>query len=310
MSPTFSVVIPCYNRASSILPTLSSVQSQTCGDFECIVVDDGSSDADRLAEVVDSMDDARFRMIRRENGGGGAARNTGVEAACGRFIAFLDSDDFFLPRKLESFLSVIEDRVDKAWYSQTLVSRGVARQWPRPSRAMRPGEDMGEYLFVQNEFIQTSTLVLARSLALRVPFDPALRKGQDLDLCLRLHSAGVSFVMLKAPMAVWVDQTEVGRTSRVGGYHAPLEWLERSRSHLSTSAELGYRATVLAYYMAADRPLVALRDLFVGWYAAGVPGRVVIRQLLRCFVPRRLYRSMVNAFVAVRGQSPSSEPSE
>ena len=69
-APLFSVVVPCFNRAVSIGPVLQSVVAQTFADFECIVVDDGSSDGEVLAAAVADLADARFRYVRRDNGGG------------------------------------------------------------------------------------------------------------------------------------------------------------------------------------------------------------------------------------------------
>src|SRR5690554_1608318 len=101
MGPLFSIVIPAYLRAESIVPTLRSVAEQSFADWECIVVDDGSPNSAALKAEVEAMDDHRFKYVWRENGGGSAARNTGVEHASGRFIAYLDSDDLFLPHKLQ-----------------------------------------------------------------------------------------------------------------------------------------------------------------------------------------------------------------
>ena len=98
-TPFFSVIVPVFNRASVLGASLLSVLAQTCQDFEIIVIDDGSSDNPRA--VVESLNDPRIRFIRQENQGGGTARNTGINAAQGRFIAPLDSDDLFLPHHLE-----------------------------------------------------------------------------------------------------------------------------------------------------------------------------------------------------------------
>src|SRR5690606_8322380 len=97
--PTFSVVIPLYNRRRTIAATVESVQRQSCQDFEVIIVDDGSTDDP--FPVIQAIGESRLRTIRRENGGGGAARNTGIDAARGRYVAFLDSDDELLPHHLE-----------------------------------------------------------------------------------------------------------------------------------------------------------------------------------------------------------------
>jgi glycosyltransferase involved in cell wall biosynthesis len=301
-APRFSIVVPVYNRASSIEPTLRSVQAQSYADFECIIVDDGSSDAELLRAVVEGFGDTRFRYVWQENGGGGAARNAGIAAARGDYVAFLDSDDLFLPDKLSILAQQLTDQPDVAFYTRALVDRGNDRYWARPDRAIRLGEDMGEYLFVHNQFIQTSTIVLPRAAAQQVRFDPSLRKGQDLDFCLRLHGAGIRFRMVEPALTIWYDVTEHNRTSRHAGHEAPAAWLARSDHLLTRRAAAGYRATVLAYYMGRSRPFTAARYLMNGWLAAGVPLSITVRQALRCFLPRGMYRSLIDWFVSVKGQ--------
>jgi glycosyltransferase involved in cell wall biosynthesis len=300
-APVFSVVIPLYNRASSIANTIASVTAQSFRDFEIIVVDDGSTD--HPESVIRSLDDPRIRYCYQENGGGGSARNRGMTESRGRFIAFLDSDDYFMPGKLEKVIEVLDDTPNCVWYSYVNVDRGVGRYWVRPSRPIGATEDVGEYLFVRNELIQTSTIVLPREFALAVKFDPTLRKGQDLDFCLRLQRAGATFRMIEEPLAIWVDVSEAGRTSRVPGYEPILFWLDRCGHLLSKKALLGYRATVLAYYMAKDKPVTVMRDLVAGALVAGVPPRIIARQALRSFLPREFYRKIVNMVVRYWGRS-------
>jgi glycosyltransferase involved in cell wall biosynthesis len=103
-APTVSVIIPTYNRAHMIGRALHSVLSQEFTDFEVIVVDDASTDDTEA--VVRAIGDPRIRYIReRRNGGPNAARNRGMRAARGEFLAFLDSDDEWLPGKLEKQLA-------------------------------------------------------------------------------------------------------------------------------------------------------------------------------------------------------------
>ncbi len=296
-APRFSVVVPVFNRAATVGPTIDSVLSQSFADFELIIVDDGSDDGDELRACLQAFADERIRYVWRPNGGGGAARNTGILAAKGTYIAFLDSDDQFLPHKLERCACLLTGNEMQAVYSYMNVDRGVGRYWIRPSRAIQPDEDMGEYLFVANQFIQTSTIVLHRAAASRVLFDPTLRKGQDLDFCIRLHAHGVRFTMIEQPLTIWHDVTEAGRTSRVEGHVVPTAWLQKIEPLLTRDAALGYRATVLAYYLAESQPVEALKDILVGYIRAGVPLRVTLRQIMRCFLPRDVYRQVVNTFV-------------
>jgi hypothetical protein len=99
-----SVIIPCYNRSRIVRETIDSVLAQTYGKFEALVIDDGSTDATR--DVVSSYTDPRIRYFYRENGGLSAARNSGLNAACGEFVAFLDSDDAWHPWKLAAQLEI------------------------------------------------------------------------------------------------------------------------------------------------------------------------------------------------------------
>ncbi|NJN86713.1 MAG: glycosyltransferase family 2 protein [Leptolyngbyaceae cyanobacterium SL_7_1] len=100
-SAIVSVIIPTYNRADLLSRAIDSVLNQTLTNLELIIVDDGSTD--NTAEVVNSFNDSRIRYIPLgKNCGGGYARNHGIHLATGEFIAFLDSDDVWLPEKLAS----------------------------------------------------------------------------------------------------------------------------------------------------------------------------------------------------------------
>ncbi|MFI5047251.1 MAG: glycosyltransferase family 2 protein [Acidimicrobiia bacterium] len=103
--PVFSVIICTYNRASVLPRAIASVLDQTFGDFEVVVVDDGSNDDTRA--VVTSYTDPRVRLVSQANQGLGAARNAGAAAASGRYVTFLDDDDLAFPAWLERFAAAI-----------------------------------------------------------------------------------------------------------------------------------------------------------------------------------------------------------
>jgi len=110
--PTVSVIIPTYNRAHLVGRAIRSVMSQTCQDFEIIVVDDGSTDD--TEKVVSSFNDPRIRYYQHQtNRGHSATRNTGITMSRGKYIAFLDSDDEYLPEKLEAQLEVFEHQASR-----------------------------------------------------------------------------------------------------------------------------------------------------------------------------------------------------
>jgi glycosyltransferase involved in cell wall biosynthesis len=101
-----SVIVPVYNASAYVAESLSSIQAQTFKDWECICVDDGSSDdSPRIVEGF-AANDKRFRLIRQKNGGPGAARNTGLKAAQGEYFTFVDADDRVHPQMLERLLDL------------------------------------------------------------------------------------------------------------------------------------------------------------------------------------------------------------
>ncbi len=111
-NPIVSVIIPTYNRAHLIGRAIQSVLNQTYQDLEVIVVDDGSTD--NTEEIVKNFSDFRIRYLRHEeNRGAAAARNTGIKAARGKYIAFQDSDDEWLPEKLEKQMKVFVNAPEK-----------------------------------------------------------------------------------------------------------------------------------------------------------------------------------------------------
>jgi glycosyltransferase involved in cell wall biosynthesis len=128
--PRISVVIPLYNKASSIAAATASVLGQTYADLELIVVDDGSTDGS--ASHVRGLDDPRVRLIAQANAGPGAARNRGLAEATGEYVAFLDADDEWEPKFLHLALTALDAHPEcGAWVS------GHARGPERISQAPR-----------------------------------------------------------------------------------------------------------------------------------------------------------------------------
>lgn len=101
-----SIVVPLFNKADYIRRALDSIAHQTFGDFEVIIVDDGSTDGGEM--IAGSYPDARFRVLHQENQGPGAARNAGIAEATGELTAFLDADDEWLPDHLETAVKAFQ----------------------------------------------------------------------------------------------------------------------------------------------------------------------------------------------------------
>ena len=182
MTPIVSVVIPTYNRAGSLCRAIDSVLAQSFRDFELIVVDDGSTDA--TLRKLDSYGKA-ITLIRLEHDGTpGRARNAGVAAARGQYLAFLDSDDLWLPEKLERQLPFMEKGALLCHTRERWLRGG--REVSQAGQKHRRHGDIFEDALVKC-IIGPSTVVMEKSL-----FDTAggfredLRVAEDYELWLRL----------------------------------------------------------------------------------------------------------------------------
>ena len=181
-----SVVIPVYNRTVELRRAVRSVLAQTYADLELLVVDDCSTED--IAGALDGIDDPRLRLIRKPvNEGAAAARNTGILAASGRWIAFLDSDDEWLPRKLELQLRRLVDRPEDA---RICCSGYVILHAQEHSRAreFRPSQWHGtaKQLVWGCNLSPGSTLIAERASFDEIGlFDVTLRRFEDWDWLLR-----------------------------------------------------------------------------------------------------------------------------
>jgi glycosyltransferase involved in cell wall biosynthesis len=293
-APFFSVIVPVFNRASVLGAALQSVLAQTCQDFEIIVVDDGSSDNPRA--VVEQVGDPRIRFVHQENQGGGTARNTGINAARGRFVAPLDSDDIFLPHHLESMKNLLDGTKGTVGYARILCDRGDGRTFLRPPRAIRAGEDMGEYVLCERGFVPTITIVVEREMAQRVRYHPKLRAAEDVDFAIRLALEGCRFHMLEQPGAVWNDHDDPARASARNRAEEFGAWLSQMRTHLTANAWRGGRGWPYAKMLAHNgRKTEALRlylsALLQGCYRPRL-GAIIFLQI---FLNSRNYRALANA---------------
>jgi glycosyltransferase involved in cell wall biosynthesis len=183
-APLVSVVVPAYNSAGTLEQTVRSVLGQTVRDLETIIVDDGSSD-DTLA-VARAIEDPRVRVLTRENGGASAARNTGIEQAKGTWVAFVDSDDVWLPEKLERQLTYLDAHPD-VHAVQTGAFIVDADLRVLHVRACKPSQDaLWETLLFQNLPAFPSTVMIRRSKLEEIGFfDTRLEILEDWDLAIR-----------------------------------------------------------------------------------------------------------------------------
>ena len=200
--PTVSVVIPTYNREHLIGKSIQSVLDQTYKDFEIIVVDDGSSD--NTKEVIKSFADARIRYVRhQQNKGGNAARNTGIELSRGEYIAFQDSDDEWLPEKLEKQMKVFGSALadvgvvyTRYWKIENDEKIDTQFSWVK----QKEGNIHKELL--KGNFVTTSSMVVRKECFEKAGvFDERLPRAQEWELVIRF-SKYYNFECIDEPLLI------------------------------------------------------------------------------------------------------------
>lgn len=202
-NPTVSVIIPTYNRAHLIGRAIDSVLNQTFQDFEIIVIDDGSTD--NTDEVVKYFNDPRIRYIRHEqNCGGSAARNTGIMTTHSEYIAFLDSDDEWLPEKLELQLAVMveSDDATAVCYSGYIRVGGDGER--RVYKPFYRGRIHTAELW-EDRVSPTSAVMVRRDCLVKAGgFDERLPARQDYAMWLEL-SRYYEFAIVAEPLVLIYD---------------------------------------------------------------------------------------------------------
>ncbi|SEH53902.1 glycosyltransferase family 2 protein [Magnetospirillum fulvum] len=200
-SPLVSVVITAFNRADTIERAIESVTAQTITDLEILVVDDASTDA--TCTVVEAMSDPRIRLVRNPtNRGIGGAKNVGIRQARGQYVAFLDSDDSWLPEKLalqvqtlQAFGADVPLCFCAFWVHRADGGKTILRQ-PRKIGSWRMSILMGE------TFSLGSTLLVRREIFDEIGvFNENLTRLQDRDWTLRYLDRYPEFISIDHPLA-------------------------------------------------------------------------------------------------------------
>lgn len=183
--PLVSVIIPTRNRSALLQQALASVRHQTLTDWECVVVDDGSTDDTPDVALALGRVDGRLRYVRQDSQGGiSRARNSGIQAARAPFIAFLDDDDRWYPEKLALQLAVFDANPEVGLVCARIRKHGLKEQiWPAGAVPLRP-----TFLdLVRSNVVPTSTVVVRRSAVDEAGgFDDRYTVGEDYDLWLRV----------------------------------------------------------------------------------------------------------------------------
>jgi glycosyltransferase involved in cell wall biosynthesis len=231
-APLFTVIIPTYNRAASTAAAVRSVLAQTDPRWECFVVDDGSTD--KTKALLSGISDPRLTFIwNTNNRGQHACRNQAIGLARGEWIVFLDSDDLFMPRRLEVLATTIATRPQVGfWFTNAFVHR-----WERiigllfdPSREIPEGKVPGWYAVGDRWLPYVTTMVCLRKSAFNQTgrFREDLKILEDTELYARMLSGGLEVGVIREPLAVrYIHEGQITR-DHLRDYAESMEALRNS----------------------------------------------------------------------------------
>ncbi len=223
--PKVSVIIPTYNRAKFIGRALDSVLGQTFTDYEVIVVDDGSTDGTR--EVLEAAYDGKIKYIYQKNGGVSAARNRGISEARGTYVAFLDSDDFWVPEKLAEQVEILDNhpRVGIVYARMPILNdRAQIIGW-KPAGVS--GRNFKELLEVWGD-LPTSTVMTRMECFHRAGvFDTDLPTMEDIDMWIRISRFYDIYEIEKTVLAYYSRHERQTTMDRIKTYRGLLSVYEK-----------------------------------------------------------------------------------
>jgi len=240
---TISVVIPAYNAAEYIGRAIDSVLAQTRRPDEIIVVDDGSTDD--TASIVETYG-SQVRLIRQENAGVSAARNTGIDAATGEWIAFLDSDDEWLKEKLQLQVELLGRNSELVWSTANFIYCHCGQDYhcqkldEKTGEALLNGVDFFEDYF--DAYIKaaagwTGTMIVKRSVLIDAGlFRPEQLRFNDEDMWWRIAYQHPRIGYNSKPLAVYHMHVPDSVTKK---YEVPENLDQLIANHIKIAAEYG-----------------------------------------------------------------------
>lgn len=238
-----TVVIPTRFRPDFVCKAVSSALGQTYDNIEVLVVIDGPDP--ETENALATIPDPRLRVIAlKENVGGSEARNTGVREGRGKWVAFLDDDDEWLPTKVAKQKAAWEaSPYPHPIIFSSIIGRTPSKEFVWPRRFPKPDDNVSEYLFCRKNpafgdtALQTSTFFAARQLFLDVPFLKGLKKHQDWDWLLRVgEQPGIGLIVIQEPLAVFRIGGQRQSVGRSADWKHSVEWAIANRSRMTGRA--------------------------------------------------------------------------
>ncbi|GHF59136.1 glycosyltransferase family 2 protein [Seohaeicola zhoushanensis] len=229
----FTIIVPCYNAEATLGETLDSLRAQTLPDWDCLLVDDGSTDSTRAIAEAAARRDNRFRVVANPGKGPSSARNLALSEGRGTDIAFCDADDLWLPAKLAEAAETLERTGAAATFGQIAFFDGTQSR----TLSQVPGKPLSvPMLLGENPVCTMSNLVIRReAFQATGGFDSTMVHNEDLEWLIRLVAAGHE--------VIGTDRLQVRYRTMPTGLSSNLEAMRAGRARaLETAARYGFTA--------------------------------------------------------------------
>ncbi|HGY5075435.1 TPA: glycosyltransferase family 2 protein [Citrobacter gillenii] len=271
-----SIIITTRNSSSYIHKALDAIVSQTYKNYEVLVIDDASDDLIELEYIIKKY--SHFFSIRiisqHKKTNASVARNIGIKNAKGDAVFFLDADDVWCDKKIETILSVIGNYRNEPIiiFHQSLrgtysdIESGHAKVVPESGPT---NTNIIDYLLNDNGVIQTSTISINKESAKILIFDESLPRHQDVQFCFDAYQKGVKFIFIEKVLSHWIilDRT-VNAHVKGANVDFCLDWINKNRALLSEQNVINYLSNVLFYIAIKERRLlnaIPISFSLLGW---------------------------------------------
>lgn len=254
-NPKVSVIIPTYNRAAYLSDAIESVLCQTLKDFELIIVDDGSSDKTR--EIINAYSDQRIKYLYKENGGAASAMNFGIAKSTGSYIARLDSDDIFLPEKLEIQVNLLNLNPEYGLvYTQAynIDEKGnmLGLYLNNHTCPLEPLKVLRHFLFPPSQ-----SIMFRKSCMDTIGyFDEDMPIAEDWDFCIRMAQQ-YKFAYCDEPLVKIRRHSEMITADKIKTSHAILRVMQK---HIKTLSMEGGESWLSPHYYKVGRRYLYMND--------------------------------------------------
>ena len=292
-NPVVSIIIPTYNRSKLLPRAVKAILNQTFNDFELIIVDDGSTD--NTYEVIKCFRDSRIAYIRHDqNTGGSAARNSGIKTSRGTYIAFLDSDDEWLPTKVQKQMDLFNRSSERVgliytWLEHVFEDGRV--RYSKPTVRGRPYK----HLLVRNLIGSTSSVIIMKDALLLVDgFDESLPARQDMDLWVRVtEHFDIDFVQEVLTRIYHSHGSERISSSKVRLLNARTLFYQKHKNRLMKEkvAHL-HLCDIAQFYREYVDETSKVRSYFLEAIRVSPKSLLPYILLLTTFLPKQFYKAM------------------